>query len=64
MRDLVEMAANPNNVKFDEWKKKADADPAPLVASDLVDSLDTYCRTQTMFLVLSDEEKPFLETMP
>jgi hypothetical protein len=64
LRDLVEVAANPRNIKFENWKKIADRDPAPVIRSELVDAIDSYCRNQTLFLVLSDEATPIFDTMP
>lgn len=63
LRDLVDVAANPRNVKFEEWKRKADTDSAPVVAPDLIDAVEHYCRNHAQFLVLSDEATPFLQEM-
>jgi hypothetical protein len=64
LRDLVEVAANPRNLNFEEWKKKAEADRAPVIAADLVDAIEGYCRSRSLFLVLSDETTPFFSEMP
>lgn len=63
LRDLVEVAANPRNVKFEEWKQMADKDPQPVLSSDLIKAIDEYCRQRTLLLILSDETSPFFDTM-
>ena len=64
LRDLVEVAANPRNVNFEEWKMLADKDTAPVVNSDLVEAINEYCRSRSLFLVLSDEASNFFDAMP
>ena len=64
LRDLVEVAANRNSVKFEEWKRKAEADSSPVIDASLVDAIEQYCRNDTLFLVLSDEAEPFFDAMP
>lgn len=64
LRDLVEIAANRGNVRYQDWIRKADADAAPLVSADLVDAVANYCQNSSLFLVLTDEAAPFFETTP
>jgi hypothetical protein len=64
LRDLVEVAANPKNIKFEEWKRKADQDVAPVISPNLIEAIENYCRNQSLFLSLSDEAVPFLDSMP
>jgi hypothetical protein len=64
LRDLVEVAANPRNIRFEDWKRLGDADQLPVIRPQTIDAMAAYCRSQTLFLVLSDEAKPFFDDMP
>jgi len=63
LTDLVDVAANPRNIKFEEWKRKAVNDTAPVLRPELVSAIEEYCRTKTLFLALPDEAQPFLSEM-
>jgi hypothetical protein len=63
LADLVDAAANPRNVQFEEWKRKAGNDTAPVLRPELVSAIEDYCRTKTLFLTLPDEADPFLSQL-
>ena len=62
--DLVEVAANKRNLQFESWRQAAQADHSPILQSDIIDAIESYCRDQSLFLVLSDEAAPFFDTVP
>ncbi|TAY98663.1 hypothetical protein ELH79_09400 [Rhizobium leguminosarum] len=61
--DLLEVAANKRNIRFSQWKNLAERYDRPIIDARLIDAIQSYCENQSLFLVLSDEEKPFFDAM-
>ena len=63
-KDLIEIAANRQNMRFSDWKKYAEQDTAPILRPELMDAIESYCRNQSLFLALSDEADVFFVKQP
>ncbi|ANW01305.1 hypothetical protein [Bradyrhizobium icense] len=63
LADLVEVAANPNSIKFGDWKREAAADTAPVLRPELVSAIEQYCKSSSLLLALPDEAPPFLSEL-
>ena len=59
LADLVRMAANKRSYYYGKWLKLAEQDKAPVIEAGIVDRIDNYCRTATLFVVLPDDHKGF-----